>query len=120
MKERFQSRITLSMILLVVGIGGCEEIPSPNVGPSVIQGKVEVKETQAINFSSVTTVGNRSYVPLNLMGNAAKNHQTILNILKKFEDEKKVEITNWKISDRQFAHTTQEFTYGLWIDHKPR
>lgn len=102
------------LVLLLLVLSGCSDTAT------VVQKKVEFNETSIIDFSSVVTVKNRSYVPLDLEGDAAENHRAILEILKEFENKKKVEIINWKISDQQIAHSTPSFTHGLWIDHKPR
>jgi hypothetical protein len=119
MKHRLQLLITLPIIPLLTALSGCDSLVKEGVGTSVVRQKLETKPARKIDFSSVVTVGNRSYLPLNLLGNASENHQTILDVLKKFEDEKKMEITNWKVSERQTS-TTSAFTYGLWIDHKAR
>lgn len=78
-----------------------------------------------LDFSWVITLGNHSYVPLNLMGNPAGNAQSILRVLQAFEMEHiGWQIVNWHIEKQQAGGMrlldSRDYVYGIWIDHEPK
>jgi hypothetical protein len=68
---------------------------------------------------SVITVGNHSYIPLNIAMDSstinAKNATLILQVVDAFEQKH----PEWKITDWRMEKWSR-FLDGLWIDHEPR
>ena len=107
------------VMVTCVLIGGCDG--SPGDQAIHVKGKeTEVVQETTFDLAKVVTVDNRSWVPLNLPGDPQDHAQAILSFLKYFEQEKKVEIVDWKIDKQQHAYTVHEKVFGLWIDHRPR
>lgn len=72
-----------------------------------------------------TTMGNHSYVRLNVKGHADDHIEEILEALNGFERQRPdLEITGWSLLHRELTYTTGVDTspriYGIFIDHKPR
>jgi hypothetical protein len=81
------------------------------------------KEETSIRLSpdSVITVGDHSYVPLNLEGNPDKNCRTILKTLDIFKQKNPgLEVISWSIEKQQLAEGAKEFVFGLWINHRQK
>ena len=86
--------------------------------PSVIQ-STNVTQTQVIDLGVVTTVGDHSYIPFNLDGDASQHVSEILSVLAAFEKaHPDWEITNWKVEEQHHAYFTGEHLYGIWVDHR--
>lgn len=93
----------------------------PNIG---IQNPV--KEIDP-DFSVVKTVGNHSYIPLNIQAENVgseipSDHVVeILNVLDAFESaHPELEIIGWSIEKNQPAHGTPGVIFGLWVNHRPK
>jgi len=100
------------MLVLTVVLVGC----SGGVEQSVIN-----PETTQVSYdmSTVITVGNRSYIPINSGGNPSDNPSSILLILKAFEDvHPELEIVGWEIEKQQKARFTSAKIFGIWVEHK--
>ncbi|MDP3999137.1 MAG: hypothetical protein Q8P76_00905 [bacterium] len=98
---------------------GCNKNES---APSVIQNETKTVTQPKINFNVAITVGNHTYLPLNLdRRRPADVANVILTILDTFEKtHPNLKVTNWHIEKNQLAYTTGAYIFGLWIDHEPR
>lgn len=101
---------------------GCEvyhressvELYPPNPPPGK-KSQVEI----SFNKDKVITIGNHSYIPLNLAGDPDEYAEVILNVLKQFESaHPEFEISDWKIEKQQSTEDRTDRIFGLWIDHK--
>lgn len=70
----------------------------------------------------VVTVGNHSYVHLDLGGESREHVQEILQALDDFEKmHRNLEITGWHLDKQQEAWLTAlDRVFGIWVDHRPR
>lgn len=110
-------RKTFFAMLLVVVIGGmvgCADEPSAITQPE------NINET-TIDLSVTRTIGNHTYIPLNIDGAASKNITVILAVLDAFEKTRpELEITSWSLLNDQVAYVTRPWVYGIWVNHKPK
>lgn len=111
----------MSVLLLGISLSACAEGAKP---PSVLQPPpVAVPQgvtLKVYDLNVVKTIGDHSYIPINIDGTPDSHADTILNILSVFKTSNpELEITGWKIEKNQSAYTTGPYIYGLWIDHKP-
>lgn len=82
---------------------------------------VKALPANAYDMSVVVTVGNHSYIPINLDGKPNENVDVILGALKAFESANpNLEVTGWQIEKQQLAYVTSPYTYGIWVDHHPK
>ena len=111
MKKRIGVLVVAFVLgVLVVGCG--------SEGLSVI--KSETTEI-VYDLSVVTTVGDRSYIPLNIFGNPEDHTRELLLVLQVFEDaHPELEVIGWRIEKQQVARATPAKIFGIWVDHKPR
>ncbi len=80
---------------------------------------VSKQTATSIDFSSVITIGNHSYVPINIVDEPSDQNLLILGIINDFEEKyPELEITHWQIEKQQAAYATSPYIFGLWIDHK--
>lgn len=106
-------------LVFSVTLVGCEmEIR----GQSVLTEKSKVQTEQVFNLDAVVTVGNHSYIPINVhmgSGNLVNDMvPTILNLLDNFEKKHpELEVTGWNIQQDQRGNNN---VYGLWVNHKPK
>lgn len=71
------------------------------------------------NAATITTIGDHSYISLNLEGNAAKNASAILHALEQFEKNNlNYRIVSWRIEGRVGTGLSDGYTFGIWIDHE--
>jgi len=104
-KRKFYLLFLAVFIVSIILIAGC-------MGPGVI-----TERAKTIDLSLGTTVGNHTYLPLNLKGPPDNHVQEILQVLDTFEKaHPELEVTSWS------AETSQQsnFTYGLWVNHRPK
>ena len=75
-----------------------------------------------IKLYGLTTIGNHSYIPINLYGqHPSDRSDLILRILKAFEEEHpELEMTGWKLEFTPLNGDSRGTIYGIWVDHKPR
>lgn len=101
--------LMLGSCLLLVLFVAC------GAGPSVVN---PGDEFEPIDLSFVTTDGNRSYIPINsnsVEPASADYSSFIFGILNEFEDSNPdLQIIYWRTEREDF------YTYGIWIDHKPK
>jgi hypothetical protein len=76
----------------------------------------------AIGFdkSKVVTVGNYSYIPLNLQGVPDSHSRTILTVLDSFQKTQGVKIISFQIEKEQYTgHLgASNWVYGIWVTHE--
>ncbi len=102
-------------LLLLVFACSPEYVPPPSV---VTHG---VDPETVYDFEVALTVGNHTYVPINMEVAAEDNVEVILHTVAAFERQHtELEVTGFDIQAQQHAHTTQPYTHGVWIHHKPR
>lgn len=121
-------------VVAIVGIIAAVVIPSirytaPAPQQSAIKfEKAEGALTASYDMKAVETVGNHSWMPLNINSRTSDHNPQpaeyrlfILSALLAFEKEHpELEVVSWKIEQHQYAVTTESVIYGLWIDHRPR
>ncbi len=102
-------------LLLVVFACSPEYVPPPSV---VTHG---VDPETVYDFEVALTIGNNTYAPINMSGAADDHAEVILRTVAAFEREyPELEVTGFDVEAWQGAHTTQPYTCGVWIHHKPR
>ncbi len=102
--------------ILAIALAGCDS--SEPSEPSVVQ-KKQVQVVERYDMSAVVTVGNHSYLPLNLPGNPSQHVSLILGALQAFEKaHPEWRITGWRIEKRQAGYAVQAYIFGLWVDHE--
>ncbi|MDO8559350.1 MAG: hypothetical protein Q7R84_03390 [bacterium] len=70
----------------------------------------------------IVTVGNYSYISLNIHADIIENHaEEVLGALNTFEAaHPELEITNWQIDIRYGSYQTWPYIYGIWVSHRPK
>lgn len=105
---------TTCLLLLVIGLSGCGTDK-----PSVL--KKDPGAEQEMDFKSVCRFGDHSYIPLNISGRPSDHVETILNVIKSFEEKHPdLKTKDWKIEKTQDSKTTSDQIHGIWIDQEPR
>jgi len=86
----------VAVTLLCLNAGCSEEQP-----PSFL--KSRQVEVPTYNMNVVVTVGNHTYIPLNLFREQPSNNTTeILKVLEEFENtHPEFQVTDWKIEEQQ-------------------
>jgi len=82
-----------------------------------------ITDAGTFNFSSAKTVGNRTFIPLNVRGEPAKseNVRLILDVLNEFEKAyPNLKVTDWKIEKQQYTVSAPPIIFGIWITHEPK
>lgn len=105
-------RILCPMLLVVCF--GCEQTTPP---PSAI--RVEGQSQVAYDLVGTATVGNHSFIPLNIPGNPYDWRQEILGLLDQFEQQQGVEIISFQVEKQQKAYITGQYIWGIWVTHRP-
>ena len=109
--------VTFAILTTLAGLAGCDEQKLP----SAIQSKTEMVTQPEINVSVALTIGDHTWVPLNLEANPSDRVRDILLVLSAFEKaHQELEIVGWKIEKNQRTYNAQAYIYGLWIDHRPK
>jgi hypothetical protein len=104
--------IVLSLFVVFVGCGA-EQKP--------VSAIVETTQVRNINLNVATTIGNHTYIPLNLRHLPAYNVSTILQVLNEFEKiHQELKVTGWRTELQQPLEHSTAFTFGIWIDHESR
>jgi hypothetical protein len=75
-----------------------------------------------VKKGEIVTIGNHSYVHLDLAGESRDNVPEILNAIDGFEKgHRELEVTGWHIDKQQAAYVVAlDKVFGVWIDHKPK
>ncbi|MBI2450107.1 MAG: hypothetical protein HYV47_01065 [Candidatus Nealsonbacteria bacterium] len=112
--RKLGAAVYLLFIILLIAFTGC--------GPSTLKPPVELEPgEQQYDMSVVQTIGNRSYIPLNISGNPSEHISTILGVLTAFENaHPELEIVSWYIEKQQKAYITSNYIFGIWVDHRLR
>ncbi|MDD5109996.1 MAG: hypothetical protein PHI63_02145 [Patescibacteria group bacterium] len=93
-----------------------KNFPSPVT--AVIQPEPGSEEYR-YDLSAVTTVGNHSYIPLNLSGPAAVHVKEILGVVDAFE-QAHAELVVGIFDDESRQDGMNSHLYGLWVHHRPK
>lgn len=128
--------IVVSIIGIIIAITLPLILPRTTPAPHQSQGAIKFEKIDgaliaSYDMSTVETIGNHSWIPLNIDKNTGEREVLpseyrlfILGALLAFEKEyPHLEITNWRIERDQGANHPKAWNakiYGLWIDHKPR
>lgn len=108
----------LCLVLSLIGItllSACEPEPKP----TVLQ--PPPTSVERYDLSVVRTIGNHSYMPLNIQGTPADHIDEILGALQTFEkNHPELEVVGWWVEKHQVAFRTSNYIYGLWVDHRPK
>lgn len=100
-----------SVIFLLISMEGCAVDPELTV--------VEVDIPTMI--SNTITVGDNSYIPINLRGRPSEMVDIILKVVNQFKvNHPELIINNWTIEKEQNAHGVRARVFGLWINHHPQ
>lgn len=117
------NKLTLAVLtLVVITLCGCQ--PSSSVirlGQEAEKNPTPIQQTIVFDSSNTITVGNNSWVAINIFDTPAKDATLILEILDKFEKtHPELIVLDWKIEKNQDTHGTSAYIFGLWIHHKPK
>lgn len=110
--------ITLILAFLI----GCE----PQRIPKEVSGGISTllsEEDSSYQYfkKQIITVGNHSYIPMNIFNTPSERVMSILEVLQRFENlYPDVRVTGWKIEKQQNSFASTSYIFGLWIDHEPR
>ena len=115
MRKYAKVLVGMALVLFAVSFVACG-----SKGPSIIRSQSQIIENFSYDMSVITTVGNRSYIPINIGGRPDQNVALILGVLKKFEEEKQVEVVSWQVDKRQVGYATSAKIFGIWIEHRPK
>lgn len=111
----------LAVVLLFVGIAGCEPAEIPR---SVVQSQsMEIEKNTEIIFndSNTLTVGNNSYIAINRREIPGNNPKLILEVLAKFDEtHPELSVKDWKIEAYIHDRFWDGMIFGLWIHHLPK
>ncbi len=110
----------IPMLMLVLFVGCSPEVVT--FGSGVLIDKPIVQSEQVFDLGVVMTVGNHSYLPINVKVRYGSIESemipTILNILDQFgKKHPDLEVTSWSLFEDQ---SDESILYGLWINHKPK
>jgi hypothetical protein len=115
MKKTFSVLMVVSFFLML--LAGCSDEAK---NPSVFSETTTIS-TEKINLEVGITIGNHSYLPINVYANPDKYARAILQLLDAFEKEHpELEITSWDIERNQKAANASEYIWGVWVDHRPK
>lgn len=109
------NKFVWTLIFLSLMLGSCD---FDERRPSVISKTVS---TQRINLDVGITVGNHTYLPLNIKGNPNEHVQEILEVLESFEKKYPgLEVISWNIEKIQSGYVTTAYIFGIWVDTRPK
>lgn len=106
----------LLLVLFIIGgfASGCGQ-PNP---PGVL---TETTSVKTINLELGTTIGNHTYLPVNIDGDPSEHVQEILQIVDAFESaHPEWEVTSWSIEGKHSGYSSGAYVYGIWINHRPK
>lgn len=115
-------------VVVLVGLAiTCNADYYDSVVSAINKSKIRNVIRSSIDVSVAVTVGNHTYIPLNIKGvNAvpAKHVQDILSVLAAFEKaHPELKVTNWHIEKQRYVVAYMKIRQtidGLWVDHEPR
>jgi hypothetical protein len=110
--------LVVVLLAAVVGIGcGIEQKPSVIVPPV----EAGANNVPTFDFSRAVTVGNHSYLSIQIEGMPAGHVDEVLAILNGFEQAyPELKVTGWRVEKQQNSKTTSDYIFGIWVDHEPR
>lgn len=118
MKKSLKMRWLWAILALIISFTGCatkEEAAREKL-------LFDNNETAFIDtvLSAVETVGNFSYIPINISARPSEQSRLILKILEAFENKNpQWEIIHWQIQEQQWTTFDRFCTLGIWVDHRP-
>lgn len=97
---------------------GLSAIGCSNSDPKAVV--VNAQNEIEVDLSVVTTIGNHTYVPINLAGKPSEKIREILTALRVFEeDHPELEVLSFHMEKQQDAHGIAPEIFGIWITHRP-
>jgi hypothetical protein len=118
---RIQISIALATLILIACAGCTGDPPSSSVVQTSEEEVKVVSSKGAINLSASTTMGNHTWVPINMPGGLDENHPVVLKVLQRFEEEHpELEVYDVDVHFQQYAHRVSHCVLGIWIHHRPR
>ncbi len=111
--------LTYMMIILAVNF-------SSKAPPSQVQPSHSVLDRDPAGYdindmSKVVTLGNSSYIPLNINGTSDEHHHLLLEVLQRFRElhpEWEVELRT--ITEIPRYSGANPSVQGIWVDHTPK
>ena len=106
----------LALVIMFFGVVS-HSTNAPTVTPV---SAVEAAEGTNPLYKAIT-VGNHSYIPLNIVGNSSQHFQTILEALQNFETSNPaLHVTSFSVDSNTGYHASNDFILGIWLTHEPR
>lgn len=104
------SALLVGIILLLTACSGEKQPTALRQPPATVE---------QYDLSVVKTLGNHSYIPLNIRGESKDYIDEILGVLYEFERaHPELEITGWRIEERHVSYGHGAYIDGLWVDHQ--
>lgn len=98
---------------------GCNESRPPESGACVK--KTSTTPAPEFRAGNLVTIGDSSYIPLNIEGRTVFQVLPILGALDAFRQiHPELEVTSWSVEKDQEAHSTPATLYGIWVNHRLR
>lgn len=112
-----KARKILILLFVLFIIGGLASGCGAN-SPGVL---TKTTSVETVNLDLGVTIGNHTYLPLNIDGDPSQHVQEILLIVDAFEKaHPEWEITSWNLEGAHSTYARLAYTYGIWIDHRPK
>ncbi len=104
----------IAVIFIIIACSG-----NAKSGPSVlVENVVEKGSEPNYDFGIVTTVGNYSYIPLNVYGSGEEHVSKILAVLDAFEkSHTQFEVISWNLQEQPRGYGVYPQLYGIWVHH---
>lgn len=120
--KKHQSGFTLTELLIIIAVVAV--LVAALLLPMALSAKNRrALESLESSPSTVTpvTVGNNSYISVDLSGTPEGNAMVILKALAEFEKNNPgKEVVGWFVEKQQDAHITRAKVFGIWVHHKPK
>ena len=113
-------RHLIMLAILPLLMVGCERSGSECI---VIEPRIEESKEQPVRYdlTHALTVGNHSWLPINLSGKPANRAREILGLLDAFERaHPELVVGSWAVEKQQSSKTTSNEIFGLWVNHRPK
>lgn len=114
--------LIISVIILFMGLVSYVTLVEREQQPSIQKTEAKRVEILVNNIvSSAKTEGNHSYIQINIAEPLGDIFTIISKVKNEFEKKHpELEIYNWQIIVRTYAPGQTNFTYGIFVDHRPK